>query len=62
MKHTAENTPGLAWKAIDAAKGANILKRTIEHLCCDQWSEDRADALEVINQALEQCFADEVLS
>jgi len=39
--------------------GANILKRTIEYLCSDQWTEDRADALEVCNVALESCFADE---
>ena len=39
--------------------GANILKRTIEYLCTDQWTEDRADALEIINLALEKCFADE---
>ena len=39
--------------------GANILKRTIEYLCTNQWTEDRADALEIVNLALEKCFADE---
>jgi hypothetical protein len=41
--------------------GANILKRTIEHLCSDQWSEDRAGALEIVNAKLEECFAAEVV-
>lgn len=40
--------------------GANILKRTIHHLCSDQWSEDRADALEIVNEKLEECFAAEI--
>jgi len=39
--------------------GANILKRVIEYLCSDQWNEDRADALEIVNCALEECFESE---
>jgi hypothetical protein len=41
----------------EAQRGANILKRVIEYLCSGQWSEDRADALETVNCAIEECFA-----
>jgi hypothetical protein len=43
----------------DPRIGANVLKRVIEHLCADQWHQYRADALEIVNEKLEQCFAAE---
>lgn len=40
-------------------QGANILKRVIEHLCSGPWDENRADALEIANWAIETCFESE---
>ena len=58
MEHTAENTAGLAWKAIDqAAIGANILKRTIEHMCAGPFDHSREEAMDILNAAIEECFA-----
>ena len=40
-------------------KGANILKRTIEYMCQGPFDSDREDALTILNQAIEECFAAE---
>lgn len=39
--------------------GANILKRTIEYMSSQPFDADREAAMDILNTAIEQCFADE---
>jgi hypothetical protein len=39
--------------------GANILKRSIEHVSAGPFDGAQEEALEYLNQALEECFAEE---
>jgi len=38
-------------------QGANILKRAIEYMCQGPFDSDREDALDILNRAIEECFA-----
>ncbi len=51
------HTEACSLNKANSQTGANILKRAIEHMCSGEWSEDRADALEILNVAIEECFA-----
>ena len=39
--------------------GANILKRTIEYMSSQPFDADREAAMDILNTAIEQCFASE---
>lgn len=39
--------------------GVNILKRVIERLCAGPFDDSRLEALDIVNAALELCFAEE---
>lgn len=63
-ERNAINMADCIFKALTAPprstqKGANVLKRTIEHLCAGPFDESREEALGIVNEALEQCFAAE---
>ena len=39
-----------------AQQAANILKRAIQHMSAGEFDESREMAMDILNQALEQCF------
>ena len=53
------HAPDCPYNDANAAVGANILKRAIHHLCADIFERSREDALDILNEALEQCFDQE---
>jgi hypothetical protein len=59
MNQTKQTT--LTHPSPNAATGANILKRTIQHMSAGPFDTAREQAMDILNTAIEQCFAVEIL-